>query len=64
MKAVVQVSEIVSDYRWAREVRIFGMPVFLSREMNVQASTKDNRERIGFRTIGNDSLLNVEGNEE
>lgn len=64
MKAVVQVSEIVSDHRWAREVRIFGIPVFLSKELDVRAPTKDNRERIGFRAIGDDSLLDVGGNEE
>jgi len=57
MKAVVQVSEIATDHRWAREVRVFGIPVFLSRELDVRTPTEDGRKKIGFCTIGDGSLL-------
>lgn len=62
MKALLQVTTIESDTRWAKEIRILGIPVYLERELNVKSGEKSVK-RIGFQTIGDASLLDTEEKE-
>lgn len=59
--AILQISTIQSDTRWAKEVRLFGIPIYVEREMDVrtraEAPTPPKPERIGFKQIGNTDLL-------
>lgn len=64
MKAIIQVSEILTDTRWAKEIRVFGIPVYLARELNVKAEKEDNKRPIGFHQIGDCSLLQTDNEEE
>lgn len=62
MKALLQVTTIESDTRWAKEIRVLGIPVYLERELNVKSGEKSVK-RIGFQTIGDASLLDTEKKE-
>lgn len=62
MKALLQVTTIESDTRWAKEIRFLGIPVYLERELNVKSGEKSVK-RIGFQTIGDVSLLDTEEKE-
>ena len=62
MKALLQVTTIESDTRWAKEVRVLGIRVYLERELNVKSGEKSVK-RIGFQTIGDTSLLDTEEKE-
>jgi len=63
--AIIQISEIVSDTRWAKEVRIFGIPVWHSKELDLRTIEKKSRPaRIGFQSIGDTSLLGTEEEDE
>lgn len=62
MKALLQVTTIESDTRWAKEIRVLGIPVYLERELNVKSGEKSVK-RIGFQTIGDTSLLDTEEEE-
>lgn len=62
MKALLQVTTIESDTRWAKEIRVLGIPVYLERELNVKSGEKSVK-RIGFQTIGDTSLLDIEEKE-
>ena len=62
MKALLQITTIESDTRWAKEIRVLGIPVYLERELNVK-SGKKSVKRIGFQTIGDTSLLDTEEKE-
>lgn len=62
MKALLQVTTIESDTRWAKEIRVLGIPVYLERELNVKSGEKSVK-RIGFQTIGDTSLLDTEKKE-
>lgn len=58
--AILQISIIQSDTRWAKEVRLFGIPVYLERELDVRAKKGDTPpRRIGFQQIGDTALLDV-----
>lgn len=58
--AIIQISEIVSNTRWAKEIRFFGIPVFLARELNVRTENEQKPSQIGFKQIGDVSLLDTE----
>ena len=60
--ALIQVSEIISDTRYAKEVRVFGIPVYITRELNVKTD-KDEPRKIGFNQIGDCSLLQTDEEE-
>lgn len=62
MKALLQITTIESDTRWAKEIRVLGIPVYLERELNVKSGEKSVK-RIGFQTIGDTSLLDTEEKE-
>lgn len=62
MKALLQVTTIESDTRWAKEIRVLGIPVYLERELNVK-SGKKSVKRIGFQTISDASRLDTEEKE-
>lgn len=56
--ALLQVSEIFTDTRWAKEVRLLGILVYRKRKLDLQ--TDDKPRQIGFQQIGDTSLLEVE----
>ncbi len=66
--AILQISTIQSDTRWAKEVRLFGIPIYVEREMDVrthvEAPTPPKPERIGFKQIGNTDLLETRNDNE
>ena len=62
MKALLQVTTIESDTRWAKEIRVLGIPVYLERELNVKSGEKSVK-RIGFQTISDASRLDTEEKE-
>ena len=64
--AILQISTIQSDTRWAKEVRLFGIPIYVEREMDVRTHIEapPEPERIGFKQIGNTDLLDVGNNDE
>lgn len=62
MKALLQITTIEFDTRWAKEIRVLGIPVYLERELNVKSGEKSVK-RIGFQTIGDTSLLDTEEKE-
>lgn len=62
--ALIQVSIIESDTRWAKEIRFFGIPVYLVRELDVRTNEKQKKRPIGFQTIGDVSLLETSDEEE
>ena len=62
MMALIQVSEIISDTRYAKEVRGFGIPVYITRELNVKTDKEEPRQ-IGFKQIGDCSLLQTDEEE-
>lgn len=57
--AILQISIIQSDTRWAKEVRLFGIPVYLERELDVRTKKEDKPKKIGFQQIGDTTLLDV-----
>ena len=57
--AILQISIIQSDTRWAKEVRLFGIPVYLERELDVRTKKEDKSKKIGFQQIGDTTLLDV-----
>jgi len=57
--AILQISIIQSDTRWAKEVRLFGIPVYLERELDVRTKKEDKSKKIGFQQIGDTALLDV-----
>lgn len=59
MKAILQISVITSDTRWAKEVRLFGIPVYLERELDVTTKKRNEPRHIGFQQIGDTSLLDT-----
>lgn len=61
MMAIIEVSEIISDTRYAKQVKVLGIPVYLSRELNVQTK-EEKKPAIGFQQIGDVSLLETEEN--
>lgn len=60
MKSIIQISSISSDTRYAKEIRIFGIPVWLERELDVRTGHENKQKPIGFQTVGDTSLLNTE----
>lgn len=44
MKALLQVMITATDTRWAKEVRLFGIPIFHRKELDFQTHSKP----IGF----------------
>ncbi len=62
--ALIQVSIIESDTRWAKEIRFLGIPVYLVRELDVRTNEKQKKRPIGFQTIGDISLLETSDEEE
>jgi len=56
--ALLQISEIFTDTRWAKEVRLLGIPVYRKRRLDLQ--TDDKPRQIGFQQIGDTSLLVVD----
>ena len=56
--ALLQVSEIFTDTRWAKEVRLLGILVYRKRILDLQ--TDDKPRQIGFQQIGDTSLLEVD----
>ena len=46
--ALIKISIIESDTRWAKEIRFLGIPVFLIRELNVKTQNDEPARRIGF----------------
>ena len=46
--ALIKISIIASDTRWAKEIRFLGIPVFLIRELNVKTQNDEPARRIGF----------------
>ena len=64
MKALLQVTTIESDTRWAKEIRLLGIPIWHEMELNVR-SQKENKSRpIGFETIGSPAPVPLDENEE
>lgn len=57
MGALLKVSEIVTDTRWAKEVRLFGVPIYIARKLDLRTDKKP--RQIGFQRIGNVDLLEV-----
>ena len=43
--AIVEVSEIISDTRYAKQVKVLGIPVYLARELNVRPRRKSGQYR-------------------
>lgn len=60
--AIVEVSEIISDTRYAKQVKVLGIPVYLARELNVKTEKEERQVPIGFQQIGDTSLLETEEN--
>lgn len=60
--AIVEVSEIISDTRYAKQVKVLGIPVYLTRELNVKTEKEERPVPIGFQQIGDTSLLETEEN--
>lgn len=62
--AIIEVSEIITDTRWAKEIKIFGIPIYRAREINVKTEEKDEKDEksipIGFQQIGSTSLLKTD----
>lgn len=56
--ALLQISEIFTDTRWAKEVRLLGILVYRKRKLDLQ--TDDKPRQIGFQQIGDTSLLEVD----
>lgn len=57
--AILQISIIQSDTRWAKEVRLFGIPIYVERELDVRTKKSDKPQKIGFQQIGDTALLDV-----
>lgn len=57
--AILKISIIQSDTRWAKEIRLFGIPVYLERELDVRTKKDDKPGPIGFQQLGDVSLLEV-----
>lgn len=60
--ALLQVSEIFTDTRWAKEVRLLGILVYRKRRLDLQ--TDDKPRQIGFQQIGDTSLLEVDNEDD
>ena len=60
--ALLQVSEIFTDTRWAKEVRLLGILVYRKRKLDLQ--TDDKPRQIGFQQIGDTSLLEVDNEDD
>ena len=59
--AIIEVSEIITDTRWAKEIKIFGIPIYRAREINVKTEEKEEKSiPIGFQQIGDTSLLETD----
>ena len=60
--ALLQVSEIFTDTRWAKKVRLLGILVYRKRKLDLQ--TDDKPRQIGFQQIGDTSLLEVDNEDD
>lgn len=58
--AILTISTIQSDTRWAKEIRLFGVPIYIERELDVTTKKENKPTTIGFKQIGDVSLLEVE----
>lgn len=48
--AIIQISIIESDTRWAKEIRFLGIPVYLIRVMDVKTREVEHVKRVGYQT--------------
>lgn len=62
--AIIKVSVIDTDTRWAKEIRIFGIPVYLYRVLNLKEKETPVPSRIGFHVIGNNSNIETGGKKQ
>ncbi len=53
--ALIKISIIESDTRWAKEIRFLGIPVFLIRELNVKTQNDEQPRRIGFQVFNEET---------
>ena len=60
--ALLQISEIFTDTRYAKEIRLCGIPIYIARKLDLQ--TDDKPRQIGFQQIGDTSLLEVDNEDD
>ncbi len=64
MKAILKITTIESDTRWAKEIRFLGIPIWHEMELDVRNKTEKKLPHIGFETIGSPAPVQTEENEE
>ena len=62
--AVIKISVIDTDTRWAKEIRFLGIPVYLVRVLDLKTKKTPERRQIRFNAIGDTSLLEVDDDDE
>lgn len=64
MKALIELYTVVGESRYAKSLRFLGIPLWITREVDVRPKVEKRKKPVGFQNISDTSGIEIDEKEE